>query len=49
MRGFMAVAAKDRGAMISVDPNCRPSMTKDPITYREGIARFFGWQILTMQ
>ncbi|MEC8693967.1 MAG: carbohydrate kinase [Pseudomonadota bacterium] len=37
----VAVAAKDRGAMISVDPNCRPSMTKDPITYREGIARFF--------
>ena len=37
----VAVAAKDRGAMISVDPNCRPSMTTDPITYREGIARFF--------
>ena len=26
---------------ISIDPNCRPSMTKDPIAYREGIARFF--------
>jgi fructokinase len=35
-------AAKERGALISVDPNCRPSMTKDPIAYREGIARFFG-------
>ena len=37
----VVVAAKDRGALISVDPNCRPSMTKDPIAYREGIARFF--------
>ena len=35
-------AAKERGALISVDPNCRPSMTKDPIAYREGIARFFS-------
>lgn len=36
----VVMAAKDRGALISIDPNCRPSMTKDPITYREGIARF---------
>jgi len=34
-------AAKERGALISVDPNCRPSMTKDPVAYRAGIARFF--------
>ena len=34
-------AAKERGALISVDPNCRPSMTKDPVAYRVGIARFF--------
>ena len=33
-------AAKDCGALISIDPNCRPSMTQDPIAYREGIARF---------
>ena len=32
---------KDRGALISIDPNRRPSMTKDPTVYREGIARFF--------
>ena len=37
----VVMAAKDRGALISIDPNCRPSMTKDPIAYREGIARFF--------
>ena len=36
----VVMAAKDRGALISIDPNCRPSMTKDPIAYREGIARF---------
>jgi len=35
------MASKDRGALISIDPNCRPSMTKDPTAYREGIARFF--------
>ena len=34
-------AAKERDALISIDPNCRPSMTKDPATYRAGIARFF--------
>jgi len=34
-------AAKSHGACISVDPNCRPSMTKDPDRYRNGIARFF--------
>ena len=38
----VVMAAKDRGALISIDPNCRPSMTKDPIAYREGIARFFS-------
>lgn len=37
----VVMAAKDRGALISIDPNCRPSMTKDPTAYREGIARFF--------
>ena len=37
----VVMAAKDRGALISIDPNCRPSMTKDPSAYREGIARFF--------
>ena len=37
----VVMAAKSRGAMVSIDPNCRPSMTKDPIAYREGIARFF--------
>ncbi len=37
----VVVAAKDRGALISIDPNCRPSITKDPSAYREGIARFF--------
>jgi fructokinase len=36
----VVMAAKDRGALISIDPNCRPSMTKDPIAYRDGIARF---------
>ena len=35
------MAAKARGALISIDPNCRPSMTKEPIVYRDGIARFF--------
>ena len=38
----VVMAAKDRGALISIDPNCRPSMTKDPIAYRERIARFFS-------
>ena len=38
----VVMAAKDRGALISIDPNCRPSMTKDPTAYREGIARFFN-------
>ena len=38
----VVMAAKERGALISIDPNCRPSMTKDSIAYREGIARFFG-------
>ena len=37
----VVMAAKDRGALISIDPNCRPSMTKDPTAYRGGIARFF--------
>lgn len=37
----MVVAAKDHGALISIDPNCRPSMTKHLVAYREGIARFF--------
>ena len=35
-------AAKRRGACISIDPNCRPSMTPDPAAYRQGIARFFA-------
>jgi len=34
-------AAKERGALISIDPNCRPSMTNDPFTYRQGLERFF--------
>ncbi len=37
----VVMAAKARGALISIDPNCRPSMTQDPIAYREGVARFF--------
>ena len=37
----VVMAAKGRGALISIDPNCRPSMTQDPIAYREGVARFF--------
>ena len=37
----VVMAAKESGALISIDPNCRPSMTKDLIAYREGIARFF--------
>ena len=37
----VVMEAKSRGALISIDPNCRPSMTKDPIAYRERIARFF--------
>ena len=37
----VVMAAKGRGALISIDPNCRPSMTKDPTAYRGGIARFF--------
>ena len=37
----VVMAAKGRGTLISIDPNCRPSMIKDPTTYREGIARFF--------
>lgn len=35
-------AAKAKGAAISIDPNCRPSMTGDPVQYRQGIARFFA-------
>ena len=40
---WLAVArsAKQHGACLSVDPNCRPSMTDDPQAYRQGIARFF--------
>ena len=37
----VVMAAKGRGALISIDPNCRPSMTQDPIAYRVGVARFF--------
>ena len=37
----VVMAAKGRGALISIDPNCRPLMTQDPIAYREGVARFF--------
>ena len=37
----VALAAKSRGALISIDPNCRPSMTKKLKRYRSGIARFF--------
>jgi len=33
-------AAQEHGALISIDPNCRPSMTTDPDRYRKGIARF---------
>ena len=35
------MAAKDRDALISVDPNCRPSMIQDPVQYRQGLERFF--------
>ena len=41
----VVVAAKDRGALISIDPNGRPSMTKDPTAYREVSRAFFTWQI----
>jgi fructokinase len=34
-------AAKQRGALISIDPNCRPSMTEDRDEYLEGLIRFF--------
>ena len=37
----VVLAAKARGALISIDPNCRPSMTKNIKRYRSGIARFF--------
>ena len=36
----VALAAKSREAIISIDPNCRPSMTKNLTSYRSGIARF---------
>jgi fructokinase len=36
----VVAAAQERGALISIDPNCRPSMTTDPDRYRKGIARF---------
>ena len=36
----IVLAAQERGALISIDPNCRPSMTTDPDRYRKGIARF---------
>ena len=35
----VVIAAKDRGALISVDPNCRPSMIQDPVQYRQGLER----------
>ena len=34
-------AAKQRGALISIDPNCRPSMTEDRDEYLQGMIRFF--------
>ena len=37
----IVMAAKDRDALISVDPNCRPSMIQDPVQYRQGLERFF--------
>lgn len=33
-------AAKSRGAIISIDPNCRPSMTKQADIYRKGMVQF---------
>ncbi|MDG1157251.1 MAG: carbohydrate kinase [Litorivicinaceae bacterium] len=36
----VVLAAQEHGALISIDPNCRPSMTRDPDRYRKGIARF---------
>ena len=36
----IVLAAQEHGALISIDPNCRPSMTTDPDRYRKGIARF---------
>ena len=37
----IVMATKDRDALISVDPNCRPSMIQDPVQYRQGLERFF--------
>ncbi|HCL69305.1 MAG TPA: hypothetical protein DIC49_07285 [Gammaproteobacteria bacterium] len=34
-------AAKQRGALISIDPNCRPSMTENRDEYLDGMIRFF--------
>ncbi|HAN80012.1 MAG TPA: hypothetical protein DCQ47_01035 [Gammaproteobacteria bacterium] len=34
-------AAKQRGALISIDPNCRPSITKNREEYLKGMIRFF--------
>lgn len=36
----VAIEAQARGALISIDPNCRPSMTSDAVEYRAGIERF---------
>lgn len=37
----VAVAAKQRGALIATDPNCRPAMVTDPDDYRARMADFF--------
>jgi fructokinase len=38
----IVLAAQERGALISIDPNCRPSMTTDPDRYRKGIRALFA-------
>ena len=37
----IVLAAKQLGALISIDPNCRPSMTDDRDEYLQGMIRFF--------
>ena len=37
----IARIAKQHGALISIDPNCRPSMTPDLHEYRQGLEAFF--------
>jgi sugar/nucleoside kinase (ribokinase family) len=41
----IVLAAQEHGALISIDPNCRPSMTTDPDRYRKGLRAFCRWLI----